>query len=61
MLVLDNSAFLLFVCVLLSAFMVYHTVGNFCGVQFLQMVDLYHFAGLIFTDARTHTHYVLYN
>ena len=25
------------------------------------MVDLYHFAGLIFTDACTHAHYVLYN
>ena len=25
------------------------------------MVDLYHFTGLIFADARTHAHYVLYN
>ena len=35
--------------------------GNFRGVEFLRMVDLYNFAGLIFTDARTHAHYVLYN
>ena len=37
----------------------YNTVkciaGNFRGV------DLYHFAGLIFADARTHACYVLYN
>jgi hypothetical protein len=25
------------------------------------MVDLYNFAGIIFADARTHAHYVLYN
>ena len=25
------------------------------------MVDLYHFTGLIFTDAHTHANYVLYN
>ena len=25
------------------------------------MVDLYHFAGLIFADAHTRAHYVLYN
>ena len=31
------------------------------GVQFLQMVDLNHFAGLIFADARTHAHYVQSN
>ena len=27
----------------------------------VRMVDLNHFAGLIFVDARTHAHYVLYN
>ena len=39
----------------------YRIAENFCGVQFSQMVNLYHFAGLIFTDACTHAHYVLYN
>ena len=28
----------------------YHTVGNFHGVQFSRMVDLYYFADLIFVD-----------
>ena len=41
--------------------MYYCIVGNFHGVQFLRTVDLYHFTGLIFTDERTHTHYILYN
>ena len=27
----------------------------------VRMVDLNHFVGLIFVDARTHAHYVLYN
>ena len=40
---------------------IYHTAGNFQGVQFLQMGDLYHFAISIFTDAHTHTHYALHN
>ena len=35
--------------------------GSFHRVQFLQMVDLNHFMGLIFADTRTYTHYVLYN
>ena len=39
----------------------YCTAGNFCGVQFLQIVDLYYFAGLIFVDACTYTNCVLYN
>ena len=29
--------------------------------KFSRMVDFYYFAGLDFTDASTHTHYVLYN
>ena len=37
----------------------YRIAGNFREVQFSQMVDLYHFVGLIFADACTHTHYVL--
>lgn len=36
---------------------IYCTAGNFGGVWFLWMVDLCHFAGLIFTDLHTHTHY----
>ena len=40
---------------------IYYIVGKFLGVQFSQMVDLYHFAGLILADAHTHAHYVLYN
>ena len=39
----------------------YRIAGNFRRVQFSWMVDLYHFAGLIFTDSRAHAHYVLYN
>ena len=35
-------------------------MGNFCGAQFLQIVDLYLFAGLIFADVPIHAHYVLY-
>ena len=34
--------------------------GNFRGVQFSQIVDLYLFAGLIFVDVPIHAHYVLY-
>ena len=34
---------------------------KFCGVQFSWIVNLYHFVGLIFADARIHAHYVLYN
>ena len=41
--------------------MIYRIAGNFCGVQFLRMVDLYHFVGLIFADTHTHAHYVPYN
>ena len=39
----------------------YCIAGNFHGVQFSRMVDLYYFAGLIFADSRTHIYYVLYN
>ena len=39
----------------------YRIAGNFRGVQFLRMVDLYYFMGLNFVDTSTHTHYVLYN
>ena len=35
--------------------------GNPLGVQFSWMVDLYHFARLIFGDAHTNAHYVLYS
>ena len=35
--------------------------GNFGEVQFSRMVDLYHFAGLIFAVVRAHAHYVQYN
>ena len=33
--------------------------GNFRGVQFSWVGDLYQFAGLIFTDTRGHNHYTL--
>ena len=36
-------------------------MGNFWRVQFLRIVHLYHFTGLIFTDAHTHSHYAFYN
>ena len=39
----------------------YRIVGNFCGVQFLQTLDLYHFVDLIFVEVCTHANYVLYN
>ena len=41
----------------------YCIAGNVRRVQFLRMVDLYHFAGLIFVDLHTYAHYmyVLYN
>ena len=39
----------------------YRRAGNFHGVQFSQMVNLYYFTDLIFTDVRTHAHYVLYS
>ena len=39
----------------------YRIVGNFHGIQFSRMVNLCNFAGLIFADACTHAHYVLYN
>ena len=38
-----------------------HIEGNFLEVQFSWMVDLYYFVGLIFMDASTHAHYILYN
>ena len=38
----------------------YCKAGNFCGVQFSQMVDLHYFTGLIFADALIYTHCVLY-
>ena len=40
---------------------IYRIAGNFHGVQFSQMVNLDNFTGLIFTDASTHAHYVMYN
>ena len=40
------------------AFKVDHIVGNFCRVQFSRMIDLYHFAGLIFADMHTPAHCV---
>ena len=39
----------------------YRIAGNFHRVQFSRMINLYHFAGLIFADVRTHNHFVLYN
>ena len=39
----------------------YCITGNFRGIQFLLMVDHYHFAGLIFTDVHTPAHCVLDN
>ena len=39
----------------------YRIAGDFRGVQFAQIVDLYHFTGLIFADVHTHAHHVLYN
>ena len=38
-----------------------YIAGNFCRVKFSQMVDHYHFTGLIFTEACTRAHYELYN
>ena len=38
--------------------MSYCMAGNFYGVSFLWMVDLYYFQGLIFADGRTHAHCV---
>ena len=39
----------------------YRIAGNFPGVKFSRIGDLYHFAGLIFADARDRAHYALYN
>ena len=39
----------------------YRIAGNFRGVQFSRMIDLYNFVSLIFTDAPTHAYYALYN
>ena len=39
----------------------YYIVRNFRGVQFSQMIDLYHFVGFNFVDVHTHAHFVLYN
>ena len=39
----------------------YRIAGNFRGVQFSRKASLQSFRGLIFADARTHTHYTLYN
>ena len=36
---------------------IYHIVGNFHWVQFSQMINLYYFAGLIFSDALTQSQY----
>ena len=38
----------------------YRIAGYFRGVQFSWIVNLYYFTGLIFADASTHAHYVLY-
>ena len=35
--------------------------GKFHGVQFPRIVNLYHFVGLILTNAHTQAHYILYN
>ena len=35
--------------------------GNFQGIQFLQIGDLYRFADLNFADKCTRAHYALYN
>ena len=43
-----------------GSIILYCIAGNFCSVQFPQMVNLYHFAGLIFVDACTCARYVLY-
>jgi hypothetical protein len=40
---------------------VYRIAGNFRGVQFLRMVSLQSFRGLIFADEGDHAHYTLYN
>ena len=42
-------------------YLIHCIAGYFCVAQILRMVDPYHFAGLIFADAHTHAHYVLYN
>ena len=40
----------------------YHIAGNICGVQFLWMVDLLHFAGLIsWTSALTPIKYTRFH
>ena len=39
----------------------YRIAGNFRGVQFSRKASLQSFRGLIFADARTHSHYTLYN
>ena len=39
----------------------YCIVGNFRGIRYSWMGDLYHFTGWIFADAHIHTHYALYN
>ena len=39
----------------------YRIAGIFHGARFSWMVDLYHFTDLIFMDAHTHAHYILYN
>ena len=57
--VIDPHAFLLQIKNGLFVFLTYPIVRKFHRVQFSQMVNLYHFAGLIFTDVHTHAHYVL--
>ena len=42
-------------------YLIHCIAGYFCVAQILQMVDPYHFAGLIFADTHTHADYVLYN
>ena len=59
--VIDPHAFLLRIKNGLFAFLTYPIAGIFRRVQFSQMVNLYHFAGLIFTDVHTYAHYVLCN
>ena len=40
---------------------IYCIAGDLCGVQFLWIIDIFNFTGLIFADALTHTHYIQCN
>ena len=58
---LSNPLFVASMYVMNCLLVEYRIVGNFCGVQFSWMVNLYHFAGLNFAHVHTHDQYVLYN